>query len=49
MPAALLVYATTHGHTTKIASRIADVLREGGLSVDMHDVRYGRETGRTCL
>jgi len=39
MPDVLLVYATTHGHTAKIANRIADVLREGGLSVDMHDVR----------
>jgi menaquinone-dependent protoporphyrinogen oxidase len=39
MPDVLLVYATTHGHTAKIADRIADVLREAGLSVDMHDVR----------
>jgi menaquinone-dependent protoporphyrinogen oxidase len=39
MPDVLLVYATTHGHTAKVANRIADVLREGGLSVDMHDVR----------
>ena len=39
MPDVLLVYATTHGHTAKIANRIADGLRGGGLSVDMHDVR----------
>ena len=37
MPDVLLVYATTHGHTAKIATRIADVLREVGLSVDMYD------------
>jgi menaquinone-dependent protoporphyrinogen oxidase len=39
MPDVLLVYATTHGHTAKIANRIGDVLREGGLGVDLHDVR----------
>lgn len=39
MPDVLLVYATTHGHTAKIANRIAEVLQERGLSVDMHDVR----------
>lgn len=32
-PAALVVYASTHGHTLKIAERIATRLRDGGLRV----------------
>jgi len=35
----LLLYATTHGHTAKIAARIADALRGGGLEVDLRDVK----------
>ena len=35
----LLVCATTHGHTAKIAAGIAEALRAGGLGVDLRDVR----------
>jgi len=35
---ALVVYATTHGHTAKIATRIADAMRAEGLEVDLRDV-----------
>jgi menaquinone-dependent protoporphyrinogen oxidase len=34
----LLVYASTHGHTAKIAARIADTLRADGIEVDVRDV-----------
>jgi len=33
----LLAYASNHGHTTRIAERIADVLRADGHSVAVHD------------
>ena len=36
---ALVLYASTHGHTGKIAERVADVLREQGLEVTLRDVR----------
>lgn len=35
---ALVVYASTHGHTAKIAARIAAAMRDQGLEVDLHDV-----------
>ena len=35
---ALVVYASTHGHTAKIATRIADAMRAEGLEVDLRDV-----------
>jgi len=35
---ALLVYASTHGHTAKIAACIADAMRDEGLDVDLRDV-----------
>jgi menaquinone-dependent protoporphyrinogen oxidase len=35
---ALVVYASTHGHTARIAARIADSLRAEGLEVDVRDV-----------
>jgi menaquinone-dependent protoporphyrinogen oxidase len=33
----LVLYASKHGHTAKIAHRIAQVLREDGLDVDVRD------------
>jgi menaquinone-dependent protoporphyrinogen oxidase len=34
---ALVVYASTHGHTRKIAERIAQVLGDEGVAVTLHD------------
>ena len=34
----LVVYASTHGHTAKIAARMAEAMRAEGLEVDLHDV-----------
>lgn len=39
-PQALVVYASTHGHTAKIAARIAESMREQGLDVDLRDVEH---------
>jgi menaquinone-dependent protoporphyrinogen oxidase len=38
MPDVLILYASKHGHTAKIASRIADALREDGAGADVRDV-----------
>ena len=48
---ALVVYASTHGHTAKIAARIAAVMRDQGLEVDLRDVAAaaGAEPGRYGL
>lgn len=35
---ALVVHASTHGHTAKIASRVADAMRAEGLEVDLREV-----------
>jgi menaquinone-dependent protoporphyrinogen oxidase len=35
---ALVVYATTHGHTAKIATRLAEAMRAQGLDVDVREV-----------
>lgn len=35
MPRILLLYASTHGHTAKIAARIAATLEDDGASVDL--------------
>ena len=35
---ALVVYASTHGHTAKIATRIAETMRAQGLDVDLREV-----------
>jgi menaquinone-dependent protoporphyrinogen oxidase len=35
---ALIVYASTHGHTARIAARIAAAMRDQGLEVDLRDV-----------
>jgi menaquinone-dependent protoporphyrinogen oxidase len=37
-PNALVVYASTHGHTARIAARLARAMREQGLVVDLRDV-----------
>jgi menaquinone-dependent protoporphyrinogen oxidase len=37
-PAGLAVYATTHGHTGRIAARIAAAMHEAGVEVDLRDV-----------
>ena len=37
MPDVLLVYASTHGHTAKIAGRIAEVLPGQGVDVDLRE------------
>jgi menaquinone-dependent protoporphyrinogen oxidase len=41
---ALVVYGSTHGHTAKIAARIADAMREQGLRVDVLDVEHAGKT-----
>ena len=35
---ALVVYASTHGHTAKIAARLAQAMRDEGLQVELRDV-----------
>jgi menaquinone-dependent protoporphyrinogen oxidase len=35
---ALVVYASTHGHTAKIAARVARAMREQGVEVDLREV-----------
>jgi menaquinone-dependent protoporphyrinogen oxidase len=35
---ALIVYASTHGHTARIAARITAAMRDRGLEVDLRDV-----------
>ncbi|HEV7808590.1 MAG TPA: flavodoxin domain-containing protein [Solirubrobacteraceae bacterium] len=37
---ALLVYASTHGHTARIAARMARAMRADGLDVDLRDVAH---------
>jgi menaquinone-dependent protoporphyrinogen oxidase len=37
----LLVYASTHGHTAKVASRIADAIADEHVSVDLRDIVAG--------
>jgi menaquinone-dependent protoporphyrinogen oxidase len=37
MPDVLVVYASTHGHTEKIAARVADAVREDGTVVHVHE------------
>ena len=38
MAAVLVIYASTHGHTAKIAARVADGIRAAGLEADVRDV-----------
>ena len=35
---ALVVYASTHGHTARIAARIAEAMRAHGVEANLHDV-----------
>jgi menaquinone-dependent protoporphyrinogen IX oxidase len=35
----LVAYASTHGHTARIAERLAGVLRDERIAVDVHDLR----------
>ena len=44
MAGVLLLYATTHGHTSKIAKRIARTLSAEGLDVDMRRVESAGDT-----
>ena len=41
MPDILIVYASKHGQTARIASHIADTLRDGGATVVVSDVASG--------
>jgi len=43
-PNALVVYASTHGHTAKIAAHLAEAMRRQGLAVDDLDVSEAAET-----
>jgi menaquinone-dependent protoporphyrinogen oxidase len=43
MPKILVVYASTHGHTGKIAGRIAEVLQYDDVDVHVHDVASAAE------
>ena len=38
MPRILVLYASTHGHTAKIAARIAAALQDDGATVDLREV-----------
>jgi menaquinone-dependent protoporphyrinogen oxidase len=39
VPRLLLTYATTHGHTAKIADHLAEAFRGRGIEVEVRDVR----------
>jgi len=41
MPRYLLIYASTHGHTGRIATRIAAALEQDGATVDLHQLSGG--------
>jgi menaquinone-dependent protoporphyrinogen oxidase len=38
LPNVLIVYASTHGHTAKVAARISRTLRDDGVVADVRDV-----------
>ena len=44
-PRAIIVYASTHGHTAKIAARIARALERAGLQPDVRDVAAADAVG----
>ena len=37
----LVLYASTHGHTGRIAARIGAALEKEAVAVELHDVRAG--------
>jgi len=39
MPRILVLYASTHGHTAKVAARIGGVLEDHGVTVDLHELQ----------
>src|SRR5436190_1248817 len=41
---ALVLYASTHGHTAKIAARIAQAMQSDGLEVDVREVSTATDT-----
>ena len=41
---ALVLYASTHGHTAKIAARIAHAMQRNGLGVDLREVSTATDT-----
>jgi len=41
MSNALVIYASTHGHTAKIAAAVARALGDGGVSAQVHDAAAG--------
>jgi menaquinone-dependent protoporphyrinogen oxidase len=45
MPRIPVPYASTHGHTAKIAARIAAALEDDGATVDLHQL-HGNKTQR---
>ena len=48
MPKLLITYASKHGHTAKIAARVAEVARAEGASVDLHDLTSGPDPDITA-
>ena len=40
---ALVIYASTHGHTAKIATRLAEAMRAEGREVDLRDVKHAAD------
>jgi menaquinone-dependent protoporphyrinogen oxidase len=42
MPKILVLYASTHGHTAKIAARIGATLERDGATVELHQVHAGK-------
>lgn len=43
MPEMLIAYASTHGHTARVAARVAEVARDADLIVDLADLGHGGE------
>jgi menaquinone-dependent protoporphyrinogen oxidase len=43
MPDVLVLYASKHGHTAKIANRVAETMREDGVTVHLHDSESARD------